>query len=85
MRSWKTMESAPMHVDILGYREDAGVFMMCWTSPSEFLSDCQIEQLNITEEDQFYECWWHYGPNEGGMLERDLAPTHWMELPVGPE
>lgn len=85
MSKWKPISSAPKDGDeVLLYREDAGVFLGRWTSPENFLTDREMERSEMTE-DSFTAFGWFYADFiQGGRLDDDMHPTHWMPLPDAP-
>lgn len=78
MSEWKTIESAPMHKEVLVWRKDRGVFIAQYTTPENVLPDNELEQWDFQED--FTE-WFSdaYGWQEGSE-----KPTHWMAIPDGP-
>jgi hypothetical protein len=81
--NWQPIETAPKDgTEILGYRSDAGIMIIRWTSPAEFLTDRELETLD--EEDALQEDWFYADFIAGGRLEYDEVPTHWAPLPDQP-
>ena len=84
--SWQPIETAPLHQEVLFYREDTGVLFGKYTSMDGELSDDEIETLDWSEDEIFEPDFWWYHPHLGlCRLEGDLRPTHWMRLPEPPE
>lgn len=80
--SWQLIETAPKDgTEILAHREDAGVFMIRYTSPVEFLTESECEKMG---EDSEASDWFYSDFVAGGRLEGSEIPTHWMPLPKPP-
>lgn len=79
---WQPIETAPKDGrEILGYREDAGVFLMAWTNV-ETIAEA-VADLTSFGEDELLECFWcGAGLWKGFRLEGQEAPTHWMPKPA---
>jgi hypothetical protein len=83
---WQPIETAPKDgTEILGYREDCGVILVRYTSCDAFMTDSEIERLEMSEEDIFQQDWFYADFLQGGRLVDDEAPTHWMPLPEPPK
>lgn len=81
---WQSIETAPKDgTEILGYRKDAGIFLMRWTSPEAFLSERELEQLDSESSES--EDWFYADFVAGGRLDGSEVPTHWMPLPEEPK
>ncbi|MBF8676197.1 hypothetical protein IRZ53_17530 [Pseudomonas fulva] len=83
--SWQPMESCPKHVEVLFYREDCGVISGQLTCADTFMTDKDRESGDYSEEEQYSEDAWCYGPDGVERLDGDLVPTHWMPYPDEPE
>lgn len=80
--SWKDIATAPRdRTEILAFREDAGMFIARWDSAVSFLTDDEIEALNMSDDDLHAEDWFCADFTHGSRLDGDLAPTHWTPLP----
>jgi len=84
MSEWQDISAAPLHTEVLAYREDAGVFYAIYTSLDGMLSDGEIERSNLTEEEIFEVSWFCFDICGLDRLDGDLMPTHWMPLPPPP-
>ena len=84
MSDWRPIETAPKDgTEILGWRDDAGVLLIRYMAPVDFLIDSEMEGL---DEDSANQSDWFYADFiAGGRLEGDEAPTHWIPLPNPPE
>lgn len=85
-REWQPIETAPRdRTEILMFREDCGVFLARWISPSEFLIDGDPSD-HFSNEDSWYEPDW-FGADfvSGYRVTNDGEPTHWQPLPSPPE
>lgn len=85
MNTWQPIETAPKFIDVLVYREDAGVMLGIYTSPDhltpEHIWDKTAEELGDAFEQ---EDWFLFCIDGVERAEGDLVPTHWMPLPDGP-
>ncbi|MDV9031349.1 hypothetical protein Q7C30_004410 [Pseudomonas sp. RAC1] len=82
---WQPMDSCPKHVEVLFYREDCGVICGQLTCVDTFMTDNDRESGDYSEEEQYSEDAWCYGPDGVERLDGDLVPTHWMPYPTEPE
>lgn len=83
---WKPIETAPRDgTEVLLWRADAGVFLGRWTCPNDFLTDAEIERLDLSEECAEDPGWFFADFVSGDRCDGDLAPTLWMPLPPPPE
>lgn len=83
--AWQPMDSCPKHVEVLFYREDCGVISGQLTCADTFMTDKDRESGDYSEEEQYSEDAWCYGPDGVERLDGDLVPTHWMPYPTEPE
>lgn len=83
--SWQPMESCPKHVEVLFYREDCGVISGQLTCADTFMTDKERDSGEYSEEEQYSEGAWCYGPDGVERLDGDLVPTHWMPYPAEPK
>lgn len=80
---WKPIESAPKDgTEILGWRDDCGVFVVRYCSAEDFLSQREME--NWSDDLRQSLDWFCADFAHGERLEGDLIPTHWKPLPAGP-
>lgn len=73
--------------DVILFREDAGVFLGFYGNYAECLPDGIVDEYaeHLSEEELFEIRWFYYSLEGGGLLELDLLPTHWMNLPEEPK
>ncbi len=84
MSGWQPIETAPKDgTEILGYRADAGVMLIRWTSIGEFLTESELAEYD--EEATYKEDWFFADFIHGDRLESDCLPTHWQPLPEPPQ
>lgn len=82
---WQPMDSCPKHVEVLFFREDCGVISGQLTCADTFMTDKDRESGDYSEDEQYSEDAWCYGPDGVERLDGDLVPTHWMPYPTEPE
>ena len=88
---WRPRDTCPKHVEVLFWREDAGVMLGEFTSLREFLTEREIENSELSEEALDRDDFWAFCPDGLERLEGedgesfDERPTHWMPLPAGPD
>ncbi len=82
--SWQPIETVPLHVSVLFYREDAGVFYGQKTYCAEWVSEQEQAKEEYDEETLFQVDCWAFEHDGAHRLEGDVTPTHWM-LPLPPE
>lgn len=83
--TWQPIETAPKDgTEILAYREDAGIFLVKWMAPVEFMTEREVEEAGLydwmEEED-----WWGADFINGFRASNDGGFTHWQPLPPPPE
>lgn len=80
---WQPIETAPRdRTEILAWREDCGMFIASFTSPSALpLSQAEIDAAD--EACLFAEDWFTQWPHAVRLDGRE-APTHWIPLPMPP-
>lgn len=81
---WQPIETCPKHVDVLFYREDAGVFFGQYTYCADWVSEDETAEHGYTEECLWQEDAWAFHHNGAHRCDTDLKPTHWMPLPNPP-
>lgn len=80
---WLPIASAPKDgTEILGWRDDCGVFMVRYCSAEDFLTSSEMAGWSDRRRESFD--WFCADFAHGDRLEGDLIPTHWMALPAGP-
>jgi len=84
VQQWQPIGTCPRHVDVLFYREDAGVFSGKLTDADSFMTDKERDEWVGTEEEMFDLDAWSYEPEGVYRMDGDLVPTHWMPLPAPP-
>ena len=85
-REWQGMDSAPRDgTEILGWRGDCGTMVIRWTSCDAFMTDQEMDESCMDEDDLFAQDWFYADFIAGGRLEGSEAPTKWMPLPTPPE
>lgn len=84
MPEWKTIDTAPQDgTEILGWRNDAGVMLMRYVCPAQFLEEDAIEEMD--DEDAYSEGWFCADFPECERIDESEWPTHWMPIPEGPD
>ena len=83
--SWQPIETVPLHVSVLFYREDAGVFYGQKTYCAEWVSEQEQAKEEYDEETLFQVDCWAFEHDGAYRLDGDVTPTHWMPLPLPPE
>ncbi len=77
---WMPIETAPMDgTEILGFRSDAGRFLVRWTCLSDFEMESENHKYSV-EDWEAYD-WFYADFVAGGRLDPSEYPTHWMPLP----
>ena len=80
MLNWQPMESAPRDgTEILAWRKDCGTLLVRYTAPMEFMTDDEIEGLDL-ESAETHD-WFYADFISGGRLDGDETPTLWTPLP----
>ena len=75
---WQPIETAPKHKEVLVWRKDSGCFIAQLTTPSDILSERELEGCDFPDD---FEAWFSWG---AGWQEGSEMPTHWMPLPPEP-
>jgi len=84
-KDWLPIADAPKDgTEVLGYREDAGIMLISYTSITELFSEQKIKEMEITEDDAEQKDWFYSHYTGGGRLEGSEKPTHFMHLPKPP-
>lgn len=79
----RTIESAPKDgTTILVWRKDSGWLLARWIAPCDFLTEAQLDEMDIEEAEQPA---WFYADYFGGDMIDDGEPTHWRPMPDAPE
>lgn len=81
---WQPIETCPKHIDVLFYREDAGVFFGQYTYCAEWVSEEEQLREQYSEETLWSEDAWAFDWSGASRCEGDVKPTHWMPLPTAP-
>ena len=82
MSEWEDISTAPKDgTEIIGWRKDCGFILIRYTCLDDFLTDKEKEAYD--EETCAKEDWFFADFIQGGRLEGDEIPTHWM-LPSPP-
>lgn len=80
---WQPIETAPKDgTEFIAYRDDAGPFLLRWSCASEMMTESEIEQSMMTEEEVHEPDWFFADFATGGRLNDGF--THWMPLPSPP-
>lgn len=80
---WQLMGTAPKDgTEFLAWRKDAGVMLVRWTAPVDFLSERELGDLD--EEAAHEEGWFYSDFVSGDRLDGDMVPTHWQPVPQSP-
>ncbi len=80
---WQNIKSAPKDgTEILGWREDAGIMLIRYTAPIDFLTESELDILDEQSAESYD--WFYADFVAGGRLDGNEAPTHWMPLPKEP-
>lgn len=78
-----TIDTAPKNgTEILAWREDCGWMICRWIAPIDFITTSELEKNPCDSDEE--EDWFYADFIQGGRLESDEAPTHWMPLPSDP-
>lgn len=80
---WQPISTAPKDgTEFIAYRDDAGPFLLRWSCASEMMTESEIEQSMMTEEQVHEPDWFFADFATGGRLNDGF--THWMPLPSPP-
>lgn len=80
---WHPIETVPVHTSVLFWRKDSGWFEGKYTSLDGELSDSEIENSEMTEEEIFEMGYWWFSARGITSLSDDEKPTYWM-IPLEP-
>lgn len=76
---WRPISEAPKDgTPIIAYREDAGVFLARYTSPQNFCTEAELEEMGHESAEQED---WFCGDDR---LEGTEIPTLWRSMPAAP-
>ena len=85
-REWQDISTGPKDgTEVLGYREDAGIFLMRFCAPADFMTSSEMDDAALTDDDCEREDWFYADFVSGGRVSNDGLPTHWMPLPPAPQ
>ena len=70
--------------EILGWRADCGWLLVRWISCGDFMTEREIDESGMSDEDLHEEAWFYADFIKGGRLADDEAPTHFLQLPPPP-
>jgi hypothetical protein len=76
---WQPIETCRRHVDVLFYREDAGIMFGQYTYCADWISDEEQAARQYDEDTLYREDPWAFGPHGAYRLEGEERPTHWMD------
>lgn len=80
---WQPIETAPKDgTEILGWREDAGIMLIRWTSCDAFCTERELDRMD--EDTAAKQDWFYADFVSGDRLEDDCVPSHWTHLPTPP-
>ncbi len=83
MTQWQDISTAPKDgTEILGWREDADIMLIRWTSCDAFCTDRELEGMD--EDTAAQEDWFYADFVQGGRLEGDMVPSKWCAIPPPP-
>lgn len=92
MTEWQPIETAPLHTEVLVYREDAGVLLAKKTCLADWLITENDTDHGMTEDELWENQWFSYDDRGASRLSDDHVrgkcdgnPTHWMPLPEAPK
>ena len=77
---WKPIEEAPKFVQLLLFREDAGIFLGEYGCLAEMLKEDEVESSDLDDDIMWSNDWWTHEIHGTCRLESDLAPTKYMHL-----
>jgi len=83
-RRWRPIETAPRDgAEILGWREDSGVMLVRFVALIDLIPHLELDEPGICGETLEAPDWFYADFVDGGRLEGDEIPTHWVPLPEG--
>jgi hypothetical protein len=86
MHLWQPIETAPKDgTEFLAWRYDAGTFFVRWVFAGEFMTEQEIEESELGDDNLDQSDWWFADFIMGGPLNDEPAFTHWMPLPSPPD
>jgi hypothetical protein len=88
---WQPIETAPKNGDeilLCSTVGDYGAVLCRWTSLIDVLTEREIEAMandGMSEDDLNNQYWFFADFIQGGRLDSNYGPTHWMPLPSPPD
>ena len=80
----RPIEEAPRHEELLLYREDCGWVIGQHTCLAEFMTDSEVENSELSEDDLHDDDWWCYSQDGLERLSNGGNPTHFIPLDALP-
>lgn len=80
---WQPIATAPKDgTEFIAYRDDAGPFLLRWSCAYDMMTERELEQSMMTEDEMHEPDWFFADFATGGRLNDGF--THWMPLPSPP-